>query len=86
MDATIHSVPYSISSFYVKLLIAATYEQLNLDIPYEVQYVANGETRSPYTKQLQAYGLDLLTAETSTPSPKDDDYQLPLVHLPEFNS
>ena len=85
MDATIHSVPYSISSFYIKLLIAAPYEQLNLDIPYEVQYVANGGTRTPYTKQLQAYGLNLLTADASEPTPKDEDYQLYLVHLPEFN-
>ena len=51
-----------------------------------MQYVANGETRTPYTKQLQAYGLNLLTADDSMPTPKDDDYQPPLVHLPEFNS
>ena len=86
MDATIHSVPYSISSFYLKLLIAPTYEQLNLNIPYEVQYVANDGTRTLYTKQLQAYGLNLLTADASEPTPKDDDYQLPIAHLPEFNS
>ena len=39
IDKVIASVPYSIRTFYVKLLTAATYESLNLDIPYDCEYL-----------------------------------------------
>ena len=84
-DPLLHSVPHSITSFYIKLLIAACYEHLNLDIPYEVQYVAKSDNKnSPYQQQLKAYGLDLLL--TRADDETQSNHGFPLLNLPEFNS
>ena len=65
-------MPHSISSYYIKLIIAASYESLDLDIPFEVQYLAKSNAKNSYQKQLKAYGLDLLIKEHEN----DIEYEL----------
>ena len=84
IDTLTSSVPYSLRSFYVKLLTAATYEKYKLDIPYDCEYVAsaNPHSQNPYQTQLRAYGLECLLTASNQLTPQT----LPLVNVPEFKT
>ena len=81
VDKCIKSVPHSISTYYMNLLVASVHEKLGLDIPYEVLYTADGPTK-PYSIQAQAYGLDRLLSDPNE-CPRGE---LPLLFLPDFAS
>ena len=81
IDKTLHSVPHSIITYYKHLLTAATYERVNKDIPYEVQYTAvQGNSDNPYNAQAAAYGIDKLLDEPDSFS----QLPLPLINHPNF--
>ena len=81
LDDCCRSVPHSITTYYINLLVATVHEKLGIDIPYEVRYTADGPDQ-PYTTQAQAYGLDKLMSDPNASQPGE----LPLLLLPDFSS
>ena len=61
IDQLIESVPQTVICLYTHLTVAAVYDRLNRDIPFEMRYTAlPGGDPYPYNKQAEAYGLDKL--------------------------